>query len=87
MTLKQWLFKAEDGRMVFGEKPNAPIIITAIFYALSRLIGGDTSVVLGWIGRFALIYWAYLEVFKGTNNFRRILGITVTAVVIANLVF
>jgi hypothetical protein len=87
MNVKQWLFKTSDGKMVVGEKPNAPIIIAAAFYFVSWMINGDIAIILGWIGRIALLYWAYLEIFKGVNNFRRLLGAAVAAAIIVKLVF
>jgi hypothetical protein len=47
MNVKQWLFKTSDGKMVVGEKPNAPIIIAAAFYFVSWMINGDIAIILG----------------------------------------
>lgn len=52
---------------VIAQKPNAPLILTFVFYILQQVV----------IAHFFLFIWAILEIFFGVNLFRRFLGVIV----------
>lgn len=66
------------GNFVVWQKPNIWLwtwIVTV--FANLFLPGGFIHEVIGWISLIALIIWAILEVFRGVNYFRRIIGVLV----------
>lgn len=77
------IFKDEDGKVVIGQWPNAPL------YAwLGAMAGGwlplseKLIVVLDLISFGALFTWAWLEIFSGVNLWRRFLGTVVMVVLL-----
>ena len=73
-------FKDEKGNRVLGEKPNLPIIVWIVSVILQRFIEGRLYVFVELVGFGAIFTWAWLEIFQGTNYFRRLLGLIVMTV-------
>jgi len=93
----RWLFEdGSTGRIVIVQWPNIPLWIW-IASAVGRrvvprgwefAVGGwqanPRSVIAG-LGTLALLVWAALEVARGVNPFRRVVGAVVAAATIASL--
>lgn len=81
-----WLFRDRaTGKIVIGQFPNVPLIVWLVATLLSALTTGTASDVLGYAATLALVVWAGDELLRGVNPFRRILGATVLAWVLASL--
>lgn len=80
---KTW--KDRRGRVVIWQTPNAWLIAWAGLTTLSLTFGGRLADIMSWSGSGALIIWSLLEILKGTNYFRRVLGLLVLAFAVASL--
>lgn len=80
---KTW--KDRNGRVVVWQTPNAWLIGWAILSIFSLLVNGKTADILSWIASASLIIWSGLEIFRGANYFRRILGLLVLVFAILSL--
>ena len=73
------IFETEDGQRVVTQAPNPPIVAAFSAWLISALSDGDISRVAGNASRFLLLYWAWLEITRGVNTWRRMLGVLVAA--------
>ena len=78
-------WKDKNGRLVLWQTPNAWLIGWAILTTLSLLFIGRTADVLSGLASGSLIIWSLLEIFKGINYYRRLLGVAVLAYSLATL--
>ena len=76
-SLLDKIFKDKDGNIIIGQSPNLPIIIWLVALTLTKISDGRLSDLFSYISFGALFTWAYLEIFEGTNYFRRFLGVAV----------
>lgn len=68
-----WVFKSrETGRLTFAQWPNPPLWIYIAAKLLHALVAWDP---LNWIALLALLFWAFDELVRGVNPFRRLLGL------------
>jgi hypothetical protein len=68
------------------QPPNTPLKLALVFFFL-RFLGNPMLTTLSvWGTLLALLYWAYLEIFQGDNQFRKLLGLVVAAYVLYQLV-
>ncbi|GAC1330171.1 MAG: hypothetical protein NVSMB17_07290 [Candidatus Dormibacteria bacterium] len=75
-----WLFRSRvDGRIVVAQLPNVPLLVFLAATAVRVLLHprGQSAVALGLVATLSLIVWAALEIVRGVNPFRRILGAVV----------
>jgi ABC-type uncharacterized transport system permease subunit len=79
-------WRDEEGRVVIWQTPNAWLIGWATATFVSLFFNGRTADVLTFIGSVSLIVWSVLEVTKGANYFRRLLGLVVLIFSIASLI-
>lgn len=77
-------FCDEKDNVVLFQLPNIPFIVWFSSFVLSSITTGTIQKALEAISFGALFTWAWLEVFKGTNYFRRVLGMIVLVVIIYN---
>ena len=75
-------------KYIFAQKPNLPIIVwfvtfLLLFLPLSRFFEGIVSL----ISFGAIFTWAWLEIFEGVNLFRKVLGVLVLVIIIANRIY
>jgi hypothetical protein len=77
-------FKDARGRIVLFQMPNTLVYAWAFFKVISLLLSnGRLKNGSAELGTAFLFVWAYLEITKGVNYFRRLLGIIVlTAIII-----
>lgn len=77
-TLFDRIFRTREGKIVIGQKPNAPLITWFVSSLLQRglpecrLRAGAGSVAFA-----SLFIWASLEFFDGVNVFRQAMGLFV----------
>ncbi|MEM6435327.1 MAG: hypothetical protein AAF773_15970 [Cyanobacteria bacterium P01_D01_bin.115] len=84
-TLFDKTFKDGDGNLAVAQKPNLPILVWFGATVLSLLPVAEKLQALSEIVAFgALFTWAWLELFKGVNYFRRSLGLIVLLWAIAS---
>lgn len=72
-----WLLRSrQSGRITIAQWPNAPLLIFLVATGLRLLLHprGSAATVFGTVSTVALIAWALLEVFRGVNPFRRVVG-------------
>ncbi len=69
---KTW--KDKRGNWALWQTPNALILAWAGFTVLSFLFAGWLGDTFAWVASISLIVWSLLEIFRGVNYFRRVLG-------------
>ena len=72
------LFKDVNGDIVLWQWPNIPLYGWIAFKVLSMLVpAGHLRVGMEQLSSAFLFTWAFLEITKGVNYFRRLLGVIV----------
>lgn len=71
------IWKNKDGDVVIWQMPSIPLIAWAVLTIISIVTLGKASNVFLWLGDAALVIWSVLEMVKGANYFRRVLGLVV----------
>jgi uncharacterized membrane protein len=72
----------------YVQKPNPPIIVWLVATVLTHVLPyGKLSFLASLIAFGALFTWAWLEIFSGTNNFRRALGTAVMILLLVNRLY
>jgi hypothetical protein len=74
------------GNLVVWQRPNVWLISWAALTVLSLLFSGRVADIFTWVASGALIVWATLEISKGANYFRRILGVLVLVYAVLTLI-
>ena len=72
-----WMFRnRETGRITIVQFPNVPLGVFIVASILSAVAhpAGTAGVVLRVIATGALVVWAVVEVIRGVNPWRRLLG-------------
>lgn len=78
-------WKDKEGRVVMWQTPNAWLIGWAVFTTISLFFSGRVSDIFSWTASAALITWSLLEIFRGVNYYRRLLGLAVLVYALASL--
>lgn len=77
-TFVEKCYKNDQGKITIAEPPNLPILVWLVSVVLQKIISnGTVHDIFVVIGFGAIFTWAWLEVFQGTNYFRRLLGVVV----------
>jgi hypothetical protein len=79
-------WRDDRGKVVIWQTPNRWLIGWAVLTFISLLVSGKLADVVSWVASAALITWAFLEITKGANYFRRALGALVLIYAIATLI-
>ena len=79
-------FKAKDGSIVVAQSPNLPLIAFVVAKIIQKPSSGIAEQVFSALAFGALFTWAWLEIFQGSNAFRRILGVVVMVAAVRGLV-
>lgn len=74
----------KTGKIVVGQWPNTPLWIALGLFILGTIQNPDIQLFAKVNMVPVMLYWSYLEIFKGDNTFRRILGLIVAAIFIKN---
>ena len=80
------IWRDKHGRIVVWQTPNALLIAWAVLTTISLFFNGTTSSAFSWLGNAALLIWSLLELFKGVNYFRRIMGLAVLTLAILSII-
>ena len=78
-------WKEKDGHIVIWQWPNIWLIGWGVLTFISLVLSGTNSKVFMWGGEALLLVWCLLEIFKGVNYFRRLLGVLVLIYLIITL--
>jgi hypothetical protein len=80
------MFKDKQGRVVLYQRPNIWLIAWALLDIVAIFAPGRRISDYAWTaGSVMLIIWALLEVFRGVNYFRRLLGLVVLFITLASI--
>ena len=80
-------WKDRQGRVVIWQMPNALLIGWAALTFVSLLVGsGRLADTFSWLASASLISWSLLEIFKGSNYFRRALGLLILVYAVMALI-
>jgi hypothetical protein len=80
------IWKDDSGRIVIWQFPNPFLIAWAVLTVLSLFFNGHLADIFSWLGSAALIIWSLLELTKGVNYFRRVLGLVVLIAAVMSLI-
>lgn len=70
-----WFRDRTTGERVVAQPPNAPILVVIAATLVSRLApSGPVRRAAGVVATAALAYWSILEIVRGVNPWRRLLG-------------
>jgi len=84
-TLFDRTFKDGEGNFAIFQKPNLPILVGLSATALSFLpLTQNLQIVTDVLAFGAIFTWAWLELFRGVNYFRRSLGLIVMMLIFAS---
>ena len=79
----QGLVKDANGRIVLWQWPNVPLLGWLVFKLLSIVVSsGSLKSGSAQLSTAFLFTWSYLEITRGVNYFRRILGVAVMVAII-----
>lgn len=79
------IFRNAEGKVVIGQRPNAPLITWFVASLLQRrLPNGGLKVGAGALAFGALFVWSSMEFLDGVNLFRRALGLFVLLGMVAS---
>ena len=80
------IWRDREGHIVIWQWPNVWLIGWAVLTVISLLLNGTPASVVSWIATVLLGIWSLLELTRGVNYFRRVLGLVVLIFVIASVV-
>ena len=83
-----WLVRAQHGwpaAFPVAQFPNAPLAVAVAAFVAGRLVDGRAQDYSTSVFHIALGVWAYLEVTRGANWFRRLLGVVGLVYVVVKL--
>lgn len=78
-------WKDKDGQVVVYQRPNVFLIAWVVLTLISLFMTGTVSNVLWWAALAVLAIWSLLEIFRGVNYLRRLLGVIVLLLIVAAL--
>jgi hypothetical protein len=77
-TVIEKFFKDSKGNVVVIQKPNVTLLVSLLAMVFAKIFSsGQTHTIFSLVSFGALFVWAILEIFDGTNYFRRLLGLVV----------
>jgi hypothetical protein len=79
-------WRDDKDRIVVWQTPNAFLIAWAVFTVASLLTNAKLADIFSWISIVALMIWSVLEIWKGVNYLRRLLGLVVLVLTIFTIV-
>lgn len=79
-------WRDDKGNIVIWQWPNIWLIGWAILTFISLVLTGSVSKFFMWAGEASLLVWSLLEILKGVNYFRRLLGFVVLIYLIMTVI-
>lgn len=82
------IWKDKKGHVIIWQMPNRYLIGWAGFSVVSLMFNERSAAanIFSWAASAALIYWSFLEIYKGVNYFRRVLGFVVLIFALMSLI-
>jgi hypothetical protein len=82
-TFSEKFWEDKHGKFVVWQKPNVCLWTWIISMFVNLFVpNGIFHEIVGWVSLVALVIWAFLEVFRGVDYFRRLLGLMVLMLLI-----
>jgi hypothetical protein len=79
-------WRDNEGKVVIFQWPNIWLVIWVICEFIAILSSSKSIYnVTWWVGTVALAIWALLEIVKGVNYFRRLLGFLVALLIVISI--
>ena len=86
-SLWEDFWRDKHGDVVIWQTPNAFLIGWALLTIISLFLNnGSVADLFTWLGMASLVIWSLLEIFKGVNYFRRILGAVVLILILLSII-
>lgn len=86
MSRLRRIFLTADGELVVAQPPNLPFGLFIVFWGLYWLFGDNYyGPLLLLLAQAALMVWAGMELARGVNTFRKILGASVLLYMLTTL--
>jgi len=83
-TLLDRTFRDREGKIVIAQMPNLPLLVGLAATSLQLILpSSDLKTAIDLVAFGALFTWAWQEIFKGVNYFRRALGLVVLVGILA----
>jgi hypothetical protein len=79
-------WRDKRGNIVIWQTPNIALIGWLVLTIVSLFLSGKLSDVFSWAALVSLVIWSLLEITKGVNYFRRLLGLVVLALAVLSAV-
>lgn len=80
-------WRNDEGKVVFWQFPNVWLILWLVVEIVSLLVASHRAeIITWWVATVALSVWALLEIFRGVNYFRRLLGLLVAVLIILSII-
>lgn len=76
-AIRWFVTDPDTGRIVIAQAPNATLVGFIVAKAADLVLGGTPGSIAGWIATAFLVVWAGDEIIRGTNPWRRTLGLVV----------
>ncbi len=77
-------FRDIRGKIIVVQFPNPPLMLWGIATIVGKLFGGTIQTFSGYIAFVSIFVWAVLEIYSGASLFRKLLGVSVLVIVLAN---
>ena len=68
------IFRDKTGKVVLWQNPNIPLTGWAVCKVLAFFINGQLGLGFSLLSSAFIFTWAYLELTKGVNYFRKVIG-------------
>jgi len=68
-------FKDKNGNIIIAQTPNKPLWIALGLWGVGLLPVIELQTISNFLFIIVMLYWSYLEAFKGDNSFRKLIGI------------
>jgi hypothetical protein len=80
-------WRDKEGNIVIAQIPNVWLILWIILEIVSLFSSSHrTELITWWLASAALGIWSLLEIFRGVNYFRRVLGLCVAVLTLLTIV-
>ncbi len=79
-------WRDKDDRIVIVQVPNVWLIIWIVLEIISLFASSHrTELITWWLASAALGVWSLLEIFRGDNYFRRVLGLCIACLTLLTI--
>lgn len=85
-TLFDKIFRDNQGNIVIAQPPNLPLIVAVTALILKQFIftlNDNIYIIMDLIAFGSFFTWAWMELFKGVNYFRKMIGLIALLAIIS----